>query len=576
MTQKFFNLISIRKFSSLFLIAVLLGSLASFPSYVQEAQAAPNGQPFADVNDVIAKNSAAIQFEQIKISEIIKKIKTTDTQIRDIKGQIAILENNPSANSKKLQDLQQSLIEQNALMSNSATNLSLSTDELKSLLGDQTSFLEGHITDLETSLDGLSLQNDENDVNVDDLTTKVNSHLSQVDKLKQEVKTFGKKFEVLSTQFSDASSDPEQSEIDPALLQSVSDIINEFNEFKGFKETKIIQDDLQSQANSIESQTTYTTLQLDKILNQALIVSNSLSEVYFTTSVIESADLAQSISTSTLPPTAQQNKGVPTILQDHQDQLDVHDTRLDNNESRLDGHDTRLDNNESRLDGHDTRLDNNESRLDGHDTRLDDHESRLDGHDTRLDKQQDQLDDHEQRLIAQLALINDQQDQLDEHNDLLDDHESRLVAQLASIDGLTNELLIVTEGQSDVSDDITALDTRITTLESDVTTLKSDVTTLESDVTTLKSDVTTLKSQVVSLQINVDFAKDKAITNGIDILIIQHSLQNDLDEIITGLSVAAGVLGAIAAALFFVPPAAAGFGVIAGLLGTIAGILGAA
>jgi chromosome segregation ATPase len=175
-----------------------------------------------------------------------------------------------------------------------------------------------------------------------------------------------------------------------------------------------------------------------------------------------------------------------------------------------------------------------------------------------------------------LALINDQQDQLDEHNDLLDDHESRLVAQLASIDGLTNELLIVTEGQSDVSDDITALDTRITTLESDVTTLKSDVTTLESDVTTLKSDVTTLKSQVVSLQINVDFAKDKAITNGIDILIIQHSLQNDLDEIITGLSVAAGVLGAIAAALFFVPPAAAGFGVIAGLLGTIAGILGAA
>ena len=107
-----------QKIVSVFTIAVLLGSIATFPPYVKDdpvglsennilqnpeikkiIELLPEFGPIL-VEVQATSNGNAIQSEKSHVLELIGEVTSAQLEMKGIKGKLAVLEHNPSKNSK--------------------------------------------------------------------------------------------------------------------------------------------------------------------------------------------------------------------------------------------------------------------------------------------------------------------------------------------------------------------------------------------------------------------------------------------------------------------------------------------
>jgi len=334
-----------QKITSVFLATVLLGSIATFPPYVEDNTLdalEQNNLQNPEIKKIIelfsgfmptlqeaeaAPNENALKSKNFRLLGLSGQLSSATLELDLVKGELAVLAHNPSSNSKKVQEIQAKLAGPMENMIVIAQEMGNEIDELTELIEAQTQIDQATVDSLNTDLDGLEDDTTANEQAAIDLESSVTNFVDDVEEKKEALKDEGEEVDLFATAVLSTFSDsPSESIVDDPDFQNMLDALDDFDDASDdLEELDEMQDDLIEDANSLESQINETQIQSTQI-------SMGISEVTESESILDDSitiahnavlqqqnalnSLALTISTTTI-------KGVPFQIQDLQNQINV-------------------------------------------------------------------------------------------------------------------------------------------------------------------------------------------------------------------------------------------------------------
>ena len=338
-----------QKVASIFMATVLLGSIATFPSYPNDnppGVAENNILQNPEIKKIIelfsgfmptlqeaeaTPNENAIKAKQFRLLGLTGQLSSATLEMSLSKGELAVLAHNPSSNSKKVQELQVKLAISMENVIAVAEEMGNEIDELTEVINEQTQIGQGNVNSLNHDLVILEAQTTADEQEKIGLSGSIGTFVSMVNNKKNEMKGHSE----LVLDFAEGgivdtvSGTPPKSILEnPDYLEMFDNIENQRLVAEDLKDLEDDQNQLRDDAISLGSQIKQSKIQSKQISSGASNVTGSLSELDDSITVAHNAVLQQQsamnslelavATTSLLGP-----QGVPFKIQDLQNQINV-------------------------------------------------------------------------------------------------------------------------------------------------------------------------------------------------------------------------------------------------------------
>jgi chromosome segregation ATPase len=359
-----------KKILSIFLMAVLLGSITTFSSHaksndelsqgngilqnpqiskvlqvftgfvptLKEAQAIDNS---VANSDKIISNQKEITSKHNIVLKQISSVTKTQKEIIAIKTELNILSKNPGLNSKKITTLNKYLVANITSLTNLSAGLTSKTNDLTSSLNNQMSAIDSQLTKLQSARNALNDEMNAHDLNVDSLSAKLASHSSQVNSFFQDTKATYQKTSNLVKQLQIDIKNNNTAAVNSDLknLSSLNDTNNKSNET--LNELFIMQESFESKTKSTILQIKDTRQKADEISSQMRLISNSVDNIHKTTNTVQNVIQVQTMTAKLTKQNPNDNGNLSVreylaLLEKQIDELeDILQTQITDNLNRL-------------------------------------------------------------------------------------------------------------------------------------------------------------------------------------------------------------------------------------------------
>lgn len=325
---------------------VLLGSIATFPSYAEDNTldaSEQNNLQNPEIKKIIelfsgfmptlqeaeaAPNENAIKAKNLRLLGLSGQLSSATLEMNLSKGELAVLAHNPSSNSKKVQELQAKLASSMDNVIAVAEEMGNEIDELADEIDKQTKIDKGKVDSLMGDLVILVGQTDDDEEDKTVLSGNIGNFVSMVNNKKTEMKEHSK----LVLDFAEGgmvdtmNATPPNSILgDPNYSKMFDDLENQTNIAKDLEDLEDEQNELRDNAISLGSQIKQTKIKSKQISSGASQATGSLSGLDDSITIAHNVVLQQqmalnslelAISTTTI-------KGVPFQIQDLQNQINI-------------------------------------------------------------------------------------------------------------------------------------------------------------------------------------------------------------------------------------------------------------
>jgi chromosome segregation ATPase len=333
-----------QKISSIFLATILLGSVATFPPYLDNSldDAEQNNLQHPGTKKIIelfsvfiptlgeaeaAPNENAIKSKNLRILGLSGQLSSATLEMDLTKGELAVLAHNPSSNSKKVQEIQAKLAISMDNVIAVAEEMGNEIDDLTDLITEQSAIDQGKVNLLDDELGDLDTQTTLNEGEADDLSGLVNTLMENVNLKTDELED--NSMEILSMgaivlpqSASDVESTLEMSDFNAIMAETQQQ--NDIGmELEGYDDE---QTQRENDADSLSSKIEETIFDSKEITMKTSEVTGSLSNLDDEITITQNALLAQQNSLNSLTIamlTTQQGNpnGIPFKIQDLQEKI---------------------------------------------------------------------------------------------------------------------------------------------------------------------------------------------------------------------------------------------------------------
>ena len=323
---------------------VLLGSIATFPSYAEDNtldDSEQNNLQNPEIKKIIelfsgfmptlqeaeaAPNENAIKAKNLRLLGLSGQLSSATLEMNLSKGELAVLAHNPSSNSKKVQEIQAKLASSMDNVIAVAEEMGNEIDKLKDEIDKQTKIDKVKVDSLKGDLVILVGQTDDDEEDKTVLSGNIGNFVSMVNNKKTEMKEHSK----LVLDFAEGgivdtmnATPPNSILADPNYSKMFDDLKDQRNIAKDLEGLEGEQNELRDEAISLGSQIKQTKFKSKQISSGASQATGSLSGLDDSITIAHNVVLQQqmalnslelAISTTTI-------KGVPFQIQDLQNQI---------------------------------------------------------------------------------------------------------------------------------------------------------------------------------------------------------------------------------------------------------------
>lgn len=323
---------------------VLLGSIATFPSYAEDNTldgSEQNNLQNPEIKKFIelfsgfmptlqeaeaAPNENAIKAKNLRLLGLSGQLSSATLEMNLSKGELAVLAHNPSSNSKKVQELQAKLASTMDNVIAVAEEMGNEIDKLKDEIDKQTKIDKGKVDSLKGDLVDLENQTTSDELKLTGLSGSIDTFVSMVNNKKTEMKEHSK----LVLDFAEGNVDtvsatpPESILKNPDYLKMLDNIEMQTNVAEELKDLEDEQNELRDEAISLGSQIKQTKIKSKQISSGASQVTGTLSGLDDSITIAHNAVLQQQMALNSLEIAISTTpKGVPFQIQDLQNQINV-------------------------------------------------------------------------------------------------------------------------------------------------------------------------------------------------------------------------------------------------------------
>lgn len=324
---------------------VLLGSIATFPSYAEDNtldDSEQNNLQNPEIKKIIelfsgfmptlqeaeaAPNENAIKAKNLRLLGLSGQLSSATLEMNLSKGELAVLAHNPSSNSKKVQELQAKLASSMDNVIAVAEEIGNELDELADEIDKQTKIDKGKVDSLKGDLVILVGQTDADEEDKSVLSGEIGAFVSMVNNKKTEMKKHSK----LVLDFAEGgivdtvNATPPNSILgDPNYSKMFDDLEDQRNIAEDLEELEGEQNELRDEAISLGSQIKQTKIKSKQISSGASQVTGSLSGLDDSITIAHNAVLQQQMAMNSLELAISTTlKGVPFQIQDLQNQINI-------------------------------------------------------------------------------------------------------------------------------------------------------------------------------------------------------------------------------------------------------------
>lgn len=324
---------------------VLLGSIATFPSYAEDNtldDSEQNNLQNPEIKKIIelfsgfmptlqeaeaAPNENAIKAKNFRLLGLSGQLSSATLEMNLSKGELAVLAHNPSSNSKKVQELQAKLASSMDNVIAVAEEMGNELDELADEIDKQTKIDKGKVDSLKGDLVILVGQTDADEEDKSVLSGEIGTFVSMVNNKKTEMKEHSK----LVLDFAEGgmvdtvNATPPNSILgDPNYSKMFDDLENQRNIAEDLEDLEDEQNELRDEAISLGSQIKQTKIKSKQISSGASQVTGNLSGLDDSITIAHNAVLQQQMAMNSLELAISTTlKGVPFQIQDLQNQINI-------------------------------------------------------------------------------------------------------------------------------------------------------------------------------------------------------------------------------------------------------------